>query len=459
MMPRTRVRGLRHASGIGPDGISPASKATSEPSGSSARAARSLTAVSVASLASGLVTGPLVAHALGVTGRGILASVMVPIGAAPYIAQLGLGLFTVRAAARGISVSRLVGSVAVPLLVIGGAVAIAAGPLAAALVPVNTGARFWLRVGLMLLPVGLLANVLADIVWGQRRWGSVIALRMISPVGLVTIMPILYFTGSLTVATAAGVSIGVGLLPLPLLLAVLPEARRPRPDLALMREALSFGFRAWPGALADLANQRLDQLMMIPLVPPRELGLYAVATTVAVVGTAPAAAIAAVIFPRIAAGELHVLGPSFRITGLSLLVTQSGVGLIAPSLIPIAFGSGFRGAVPLVLILLPAWMLTALAPILAHALAGSGYPGPGSVAQMLGAALTVVGLVISLPTLGATGAAITSLISAAVALGYLLRSTRKHMGIAVMDLITPQGSDVTLAGAALRAALHARSRA
>lgn len=426
--------------------------------GTSARATRGLTAVSTIGLVSGLVSGPLLAHALGATGRGLLASVLVPLGVAPFIAQLGLGAFAVRASARGAPVSHLVGSLGVPLLLVGGAVALAADPLSRALLPEADEARLWLRVGLTLLPVALLANVLADILWGLERWRSLIALRLISPVGLLTITPILYVTDTLTVTTAAAVGIALGVLPLPLLLGLLPAARRPRPDRALMREALGFGLRAWPGALADLGNQRLDQLVMIPLLPPRELGLYAVATTVAVIGTAPAAAIATVVFPRIAAGGLHVLGPAFRVTTVLLIVTQGTVAVAAPLVVPLAFGSSFEAAVPLILILLPAWMLTALTPLLAHALAASGYPGAGSIAQILGLLCTVIGLAITLPILGATGAAITSLVAAAAVLTYLLCSASRRLSVSPLEIVTPAAGDGQVARTALRAMLPQRRR-
>lgn len=417
----------------------------------SARAVRGLTVVSVVALLGAVVTAPLLAHALGATGRGLLASVIVPVTVAPFIAELGLGLFAARASARGVSVGRLVGTVAVPLLLVGGGVALVAGPLARALLPEDEGARLCLRIGLTLLPFGLLANVLLAVLLGQQRWRPLIVLRLISPVGLLVITPILYVTDTLTVVTASAVAIGLSTLPLPALLALLPAATRPRPDRDLMREAVGFGLRAWPGALADLANQRLDQLLMIPLLPPRELGLYAVATTAAVVGTAPATSIAWVIFPRIAAGELHLLAPTFRITALVLLVAQGGVALTAPFAVPLAFGTSFDAAVPLILILLPAWLLIALAPLLTHALAASGYPGRGSVAQILGLICTVIGLAISLPMLGATGAAITSLLAAATVITYLLSSTRACLSVSVLELFWPRAEDLELASTALRA--------
>jgi len=350
----------------------------------------------------------------------------------------------------------LVGTLAVPLLVVGATVALVAGPLAGALLPEDHAAQLWLHIGLILLPLALLTNVLGDVLWGAERWRAVITLRLISPLGLVIVIPVLYVTDLLTVSSAAATAIALGIVPFPCLLFYLPDARRPRIDRKLMREALGFGFRAWPGALAGLANQRLDQLLMIPLLPPRELGLYAVATTVATLGTAPATAVATVVFPRIAAGDLRVLGPAFRLTTLLLLLTQGALALVAPLAIPIAFGSPFHAAVPLVLILLPAWFLTALAPVLAHALAASGYPGPGSVAQIAGLACTAIGLAVTLPTLGATGAAITSVIAAAATLATLLRATRRCLSVPLAELLKPRKSDRDLARAALLAVLPGR---
>jgi O-antigen/teichoic acid export membrane protein len=308
----------------------------------------------------------------------------------------------------------------------------------------------------MLLPLTMLTNVLGQVLLGQQRWRHVIALRLISPVGVLTIVPILYVTDTLTVTTAAATSIALGVLPVPLLLGLLPATVRPRPNRSLMAEALSFGFRAWPGSLADLANQRLDQLIMIPLLPPRELGLYAVATTVAAIGTTPATAVAWVIFPRIASGQLHVVGPAFRITGVALLLTQGVVALAAPLLVPLVFGSSFQGAVSLILILLPAWLLTALAPLLAHALAASGHPGPASVAQILGLLCTALGLAFSLPQLGATGAAITSLGAATVVVAYLLRSVAQCLGLSIKSIVRPLSTDRQLARMALRTILSRR---
>src|SRR5205814_4681381 len=46
---------------------------------------------------------------------------------------------------------------------------------------------------------------------------------------------------------------------------------------AKIKPLLSYGIRAMPGSLSDLANNRLDQLLIVPFVGLRQLGFYAVA--------------------------------------------------------------------------------------------------------------------------------------------------------------------------------------
>src|SRR5690349_16772865 len=80
-----------------------------------------LTAVQVLQLLAGFVTGPLLARALGAEGRGLLAAIAVPLGIAPFVAQIGLGAFAVNRVAKGIPPRRVFGSLAIPLIVIGAA--------------------------------------------------------------------------------------------------------------------------------------------------------------------------------------------------------------------------------------------------------------------------------------------------------------------------------------------------
>src|SRR4051794_38316250 len=81
------------------------------------RAVGQITAVNVGVLLAGFITGPIQARALGPSGRGELAAIIVPVTLAPFIFGLGLDSYVARAAARRSGVGRAVGSSA--LLAIG----------------------------------------------------------------------------------------------------------------------------------------------------------------------------------------------------------------------------------------------------------------------------------------------------------------------------------------------------
>ena len=96
-----------------------------------------------------LITGPLQARALGVDGRGLLAAVTVPLTLLPLLANLGLGVYTSRAAARGVRIGTLIASVAGILVAAGLLIALASSPLAALLGHQSDTAETFLWVGFL----------------------------------------------------------------------------------------------------------------------------------------------------------------------------------------------------------------------------------------------------------------------------------------------------------------------
>src|SRR4051812_20788729 len=110
------------------------------------RAFTSLTAVQFLQLASGMVTGPLLARALGAEGRGTLAAIAIPIGLVPFVAQLGTGAFAVNRVAQGDRPSRVFGSLALPLLVIGGVIALCSSVIAGGLANGRGGVEHYLTI-------------------------------------------------------------------------------------------------------------------------------------------------------------------------------------------------------------------------------------------------------------------------------------------------------------------------
>ena len=88
-----------------------------------------LTVANAAFGALSLITGPVLARALGASGRGDLAAILVPLWTATAVAVFGQDVFATREAARGRPVGKLVVSLGALLVAIGVVVALVGIPI------------------------------------------------------------------------------------------------------------------------------------------------------------------------------------------------------------------------------------------------------------------------------------------------------------------------------------------
>lgn len=407
------------------------------------RTVSQLTTVNLVVLFAGLVTGPLQARALGAEGRGELAAIMTPVSLLPLVASVGLAAFAMRAAARGEDVGRLIGTTALLSAGIGLVAFVACVPIAAYLAEDRTTVHTLMLIGFALAPVGLVGGVISSVCAGREVWGPLVRSRLIPPLlGTVAIV-VLAVWNELTVTSAAIAAMASGVLSLVPLLSTVPR-RSLRYDRALARRSLSFGSRAWFGAIGQLANLRLDQVLMIKLTSLRELGLYAVAVTVASASAPLTSALAYAISPRIAAGDQELAARASRtvmafVLGLSLLA-----GAALPIVLPLLFGDGFRDAVPIAWVLLAAGIFLTGLTVLGPALLSAGRPGVPSIAEAVAVGVTVPGLFLLVPSMGGMGAAVVSLAAYGTSFAYQVWVARRQFGLPVWAFLIPDRADLRL---------------
>jgi len=359
-----------------------------------------------------------------------------------WLAALGLGSWVTVEAARGRALGAILGTTG--LLSVGLGLLAAAGgiPLAFALSDGNGTVLAFLLIGAALMPLTLCIQLLSYTAIGRSRWKMQARSRSIPAVLGVVLTSVFFASGTLTLTTAAGLFFVGSLLSALPLLPLVAEARPFRFERGLAREAVGFGLRAWTSSLGALTNARLDQLLMIPLVPDRQLGLYAVAVTYSTLPTVLSGTLMTIIAPRIASGDNALVGRSLRVTiGLSS-VAGLGLALLAPVVLPLAFGAGFGASVQIAWILLLAGVPWAGTVVLTTALISAGRPGTPTLGQLVAAAITVVGLVVLLPSLQATGAALVSLLAYSVAFTFLLVATARNLEVGVVSLLRPERSDL-----------------
>jgi O-antigen/teichoic acid export membrane protein len=190
---------------------------------------------------------------------------------------------------------------------------------------------------------------------------------------------------------------------------------RSKPSFTHARAIVSYGIRAELGSIALLLNGRLDFVIIAALAGPAPLGVYAVASRYSELLRLPGLAMNYVLYPAYTA-----LGPdkarantvaALRRLGWVPAAVAVPMAVVAPLVLPTAFGSEFRPAV------VPAWVLLlglsgcGISGILTAYLYASGRPGRVSGAQGLGLVVTVILDVLLIPRFGTTGAAVASTIA------------------------------------------------
>ena len=413
-----------------------------------------LTAVNFLVMALGVVTGPLTARALGPSGRGALAAIVVPFTLAPLILSFGLPSYANRQAARDRDLGALLGVLALLCLAISAIGAALAFPLSALLAQGRHVVHVYLLAGLLLVPLGLLNVVLFGVANGLQRWNTLVFSRLTAPLlGLVATV-VLYVLGLLTVASAALltlISVTISIAPL---LPVLRDCGRPRLNWRLVREASSFGGRAWLGQVSSIALDRLDQLLMITLVSERQLGLYAVAVTLASLPSTLSAAIVSALTPRIAQGEHWMAARTVRVAMALTALGAIALAVVAPWFLPLLFGRGFRDAVPIAWILFVASVPGQAAWVLGAALTSAGRPGTSTIGALGGVVASVVGLLLLLGPLAGIGAALVTLVANGVVFTLYVVAWRRHFGGRVREFVLIRPEDVASAASLARTQLR-----
>jgi len=368
--------------------------------------------------------------------------------------SLGLPNYATRAAARKEGLGELIGTLGATSLLLGVIGFFLGMPLAYVLAPHDHLVREFILIGLALLPLTLLAYVVLGVAAGLEEWTRYSLVRIIPPVTVFVAYVTLFSLGSLTVATAAiVVYLGTVLSMLPLL-GLVRKGRPLRFDRMLLRRASAFGARAWTATLASTANNRLDQLLMIPLVSARQLGLYAVAVNVSGLSNLVLGALSTVPGPSVARGNTALIGRTLRMTLFTVGAFNLVAAVAVPWMFPLVFGSNFRAAVPMCLILLAAFIPAAGAWVLGGAVQNAGYPGIPARGEVGALMLTVPGLVLLLPSLAGIGAALVSAVAYTVNLAIQLILVRRLMQIPLRELLLVRREDLLLLAKAVRRELR-----
>ena len=368
-------------------------------------------------LGANLVSGIVIARALGPDGRGVTVALATVTQLVGYLFAAGvaqsLSYFIARRPEDGPALLTTWVLMLIPLT----AVAIGITELLLPTIFATDGGQAiaigrWF-VFTIVLVVGLELNY--GLLLGSQDFLVYNALRFAQPLLAALSLAVLWALDALTVertmvaATAStAVVLTVGLSRAVVRIGV----GHPAPRLGLA--GLWFGARGQGQTLAANITARLDVAMLPAFVTAANVGLYSVATNISLIVYQLSNTFAGLVLPAAASdperGPIKVVGSLWA----SLLVAGGvaiALAVFGRPLLGLVYGDRFRDAVDPLLLLLPGAVLFAGSSILAAGVFAAGRPFTATIPQLLGMVVTVVGLLIFLRVGGITAAAIVSTVS------------------------------------------------
>lgn len=428
-----------------------------EAAGSGQRLVRSVlrnASGNIAGPLAGLASAPVLAQAVGVEGRGSVAAVTAPILLTVVIAAFGIPDAVTYFVAR--SSRTLRGLRRRALLLAAGTSAVAA-VVVAALAPTllidTSTAVLLVTLALCTVVPGTAVGVLRAHAAGHGRWGLVSAERTIGPVLRLVAFLVLAGVDRLDVLSA---SVVMTTAPVAAGLLYLVRGTRATEHTVTpprRRAVLGYGARAWFGTLAGAAVMRLDQVLMVPLSSPAQLGLYAVAVTVSELPLVATTAVREVLLTSDARRRDDAgLARAARLAACCSVVVATTLCASAPAWLPALFGQDFAAALVPTVVLAAAVVVGVPGSVAGAALSARGLPHLRSTSLLLAAALGTVALVALVPSWGATGGAVATLVGNAIGGWTNVAHLVRRSSLRWRDFLLPTRDD----GRAVIALLHNR---
>jgi len=221
-------------------------------------------------------------------------------------------------------------------------------------------------------------------------------------------------------------------------------------DPKMIQPLLKYGLPSVASNFPSILNLRLDQLIMVSLLPAKVLGLYVVAVAWGGGMVWPILnAIGSVLFPRIASQESpdmrnFTFAQGSRLGMSAAVPLVLSLMLITPIGLPLLFGIEFKEAITAAIILVIAGATRSLTGNLQEAFRGIGKPNIVFWAEFGALPVTFIALLILLPRWEILGAAFSSLLGYLTAFVLLIASAMRWTNNSFRDLLIPRRREFVL---------------
>jgi O-antigen/teichoic acid export membrane protein len=219
-----------------------------------------------------------------------------------------------------------------------------------------------------------------------------------------------------------------------------------KPDLGVAKGLLGYGARVHVGEIVNSARQRIDQAAVSLFLTAHDMGIYAVALTVANGPMILVNTIAGVAFPKISqapepAEKLRIFGVYLRLAMAMAAASAVSLAILAEFLVPLIFGRAFDESATICQIMLIGLPFFAAKLMFIQALNAFDRSLSIGGAELIGLAGAAAALGLFLPTLGLIGAAWAVVVANVVAMAVMAATLHRRIGAPVLPLFKPTQED------------------
>jgi O-antigen/teichoic acid export membrane protein len=371
-------------------------------------------------LAINLATGILTARLLGPAGRAEQAAMVIGITIIPFVLSFGLPMaiqYTLRA--EPARQDRLVSAATILSIAFGVLSACASLiVLPRLIVQYSPSVLHFSQLFMLVAPFTILYTVFCGVLQARNQFAEVNFTRSVMPIATLCALLALIVAHDVTPLTSSIAYVAPWVLITPWLWS------KVRPTLTMAdfgnsaRWLLDYGSRSYVTDILGTLAAQVDQVLVIGMLSPHSMGIYAVAISAARVSDIFSGPIVLVLFPKAAALPVRqIVDLTARVTRLTIVLL--GVSLAAgvatlPFLIPIFFGRSYGAAVPIAQILVLNFVLGGITYVSSQAFMAAGKPGIIAIMHIFGLATTIPAMLLLVPHIGLAGAAWALVISNSV---------------------------------------------
>ena len=232
----------------------------------------------------------------------------------------------------------------------------------------------------------------------------------------------------------------------------------PRNGTRGLRKVTGYAAPLYLGNVVQFLNQRLDIFLVAAFASLRDVGLYALAVSLAQLLGLVSNSVGTAMVPRIASRSASE--GAFQAAQLSRMTLAVGVmgavafALIASPLVHIVYGQVYAGALPPLLALLPGAVALIIVNILGSYFFGLGRMRINLVVSVIGLCATLPLDLTLIPRFGATGAAVASSVSYSLSAIVTVRWAMKLAGRPAGDFLLIKRSDLEVVVSVFRRVVH-----